>query len=138
MATVHRSKADTWLVAVLAFAIVASIFAAIKVLSVGSLAAWAVAAFIAIIGAGLPLWLLFSTRYTLGHSELVVQSGPFKWRILVADITSVTPSNNPLSSPALSLDRLRIDYGRGSSLMISPSNKDQFVRDIEAARRDAA
>ena len=138
MATVYRSKADTWLVAVLAIAIVASIFAAIKVLSTGSATAWAVAAFIASIGAGLPLWLLFSTRYKLGHSELVVQSGPFKWRILVADITSVTPSNDPLSSPALSLDRLRIDYGRGSSLMISPSNKDQFVRDIEAARRGAA
>lgn len=137
MVTVYRSEADTWLVAILAVAIVASLFAALKVHSAGSLSASAVAAFIAIIGAGLPLWLLLSTRYTLGNGQLVVQSGPFKWRIPVADITGVTPSNSPRSSPALSLDRVRIDYGRGSSLMISPCSKDEFIRDIEAARRGA-
>ena len=138
MATVYRSKTDAWLVAVLAIAIVVSLVTALTVLSAGSPAAWAVAAFTAIIGAGLPLWLLRSTRYTLGHGYLVVQSGPFKWRIPLADITSITPSSNPLSSPALSLDRLRIEYGRGSSLMISPRNKEQFVRDVEAATRGAA
>ena len=138
MPTVYRSKTDAWLLAVLAIAIIVSLFAALTILSAGSPAAWAIAAFTAIIGAGLPLWLLLSTRYTLGHGQLVVQSGPFKWRIPVADITSVTPSSNPLSSPALSLDRLRIEYGRGSSLMISPRNKEQFVRDMKAATRGAA
>ena len=138
MKAVYRSKTDTWLVALLTVAIIASSFAAIKVLSVGTLAAWAIAVFIVTIGAGLPLWLLFSTFSILEHTQLMVQSGPFKWRIPVADITSVKPSRNPLSSPALSLDRLRIDYGQGRSLMISPSNKDQFVRDIEIIRRGNA
>ena len=96
------------------------------------------AAFIAVIGVGLPIWLLLSTRYMLEPRQLRVQSGPFKWHIKVADITSITPSSNALSSPALSLDRLRIDYGSGRSLMISPRNKEQFLRDIEAARRGAA
>ncbi|QQO05935.1 PH domain-containing protein [Luteimonas sp. MC1750] len=96
------------------------------------------AAFIVVIGVGLPIWLLLSTRYTLEPRQLRVQSGPFKWHIKVADITSITPSSNALSSPALSLDRLRIDYGSGRSLMISPRNKERFLRDIEAARRGAA
>jgi len=114
------------------------LFAAVKVLSAPSSTAWAVATFTAGIGTGLPLWLLLSTRYTLGYGQLVVLSGPFKWRIPVADITSITPTSNPLSSPALSLDRLRIDYGKGKSLMISPRDKEQFVRDMEEATRGAA
>lgn len=138
MATVYRSKVDAWLLAVLVLAMSVSLVVTFMTFSAGSPVAWLVVAVTAGIGVGLPLWLLLSTRYTLEPRRLVVQSGPFKWHIAVADITSITPSSNPLSSPALSLDRLRIDYGRSSSLMISPRNKDQFVRDIEAARRGAA
>ena len=138
MATVYRSKIDAWLLAVLALAMAVSLVVTFMTFSAGSPVAWLVAAVTVGVGVGLPLWLLLSTRYTLEPRRLVVQSGPFKWHIAVADITSITPSSNPLSSPALSLDRLRIDYGRSSSLMISPRNKDQFVRDIEAARRGAA
>lgn len=135
---VHKSKVDAWLVAVLAISIVVSLFGAAIVLAEGSSTSWALGAFIAGIGAGLPIWLLLSTRYTLERDQLLVQSGPFKWRVPVAEITGVAPTSNPLSSPALSLDRLRIDYGRGASLMISPRNKDQFLRDLEVARRGAA
>lgn len=138
MVTVYRSKIDAWLLAVLALAMAVSLVVTFMTFSAGSPVAWLVAAVTVGIGVGLPLWLLLSTRYTLEPRRLVVQSGPFKWHIAVADITSITPSSNPLSSPALSLDRLRIDYGRSSSLMISPHNKDQFVRDIEAARRGGA
>ncbi len=138
MATVYRSKIDVWLIVVLAVSIVVSLITALTILLVRSPAAWAVAAFTAIIGAGLPLWLLLSTHYTLGHGQLVVRSGPLKWRIPVAEITSITPTSNLLSSPALSLDRLRIDYGRGKSVMISPRDKEQFVRDIGPKTRGAA
>lgn len=138
MTTVYRSKIDVWLISILAIAIVVSLLAAVTVLSVHSPAAWAIAAFITIVGAGLPLWLLFSTHYTLGHGQLIVRSGPLKWRISVAEITSITPTSNPLSSPALSLDRLRIEYGRGKSLMISPRDKEQFVREIGVATRGVA
>lgn len=138
MATVYRSKTDTWLLAVLIGAAIVSLLAALSTLQAATPAAWAVAAFTVALGVGLPLWLLISTYYTLGHGQLVVQSGPFKWRIPVAEITNITPSSSPASSPALSLDRLRIDYGRGQSLMISPRNKNEFIRDLEAARRGAA
>jgi hypothetical protein len=79
---------------------------------------------------------MVATRYTLDSKLLIAQSGPFKWRVPISDITSITPTNNPLSSPALSLDRLRIDYGRSETIMISPRDKEQSVRDIEALRRD--
>jgi hypothetical protein len=138
MVTVYKSKIDAWLLVVLVIAMIVSLFAAATVLAVASPMAWTVAAFVAGVGVGLPLWLLLSTHYTLGHGQLVVRSGPFKWYISLTDITGITPTSNPLSSPALSLDRLRIDYGRGKSLMISPRNKEEFIRDIEMTTHGAA
>ncbi len=137
MATVYRSRIDTWLVLFLAAALAVSLYANFVISSAMPSAAWAVAGLTAAIGIGLPLWLMLSTHYTLDSRQLLVQCGPFKWRIALADITAVTPTTNPLSSPALSLDRLRIDYGQGKSLMISPRNKEQFLRAMEAARRSA-
>jgi hypothetical protein len=134
METVYRSKTDLWLIALFAIAIIASLSGAFVMLSTRTPVAWMVAAFIAIVGVGLPLWLLLSTRYVLDQGQLRVLSGPFKWCVPLAKITAITPTSSPLSSPALSLDRLRIDYGVGNSVMISPRNKEQFVKDIDAAR----
>lgn len=128
----NRSKTDTWRVAALAIVIAASLFAAIKVLAAASLLAWVVALLTVIIGAGLPLWLLLSTRHTLGGGYVVVHGGPFTRRIPVADLTRVAPSNDPRSSPALSLDRLRMDCGRGRSIMILPRNTECSLRTSSA------
>lgn len=138
MASVYRSKVDAWLIVVLGFAMLAVLYSAGQTMLSNTPGAVAIAVLVAAVGVGLPAWLLLSTRYTLDASRLLVQSGPFKWTILLADIKNITPSNNPLSSPALSLDRLRIEYGKGGALMISPKDKAQFLLDIEAARRALA
>ncbi len=138
MVTTHRSKVDRWFVVVMTIAIIGSLVAAIAVASTGTMMVLALAGFIVLVCAALPIWLLLSTRYTLSEDQLVVQCGPFKWRIPLAEIIEITPTSNPLSSPALSLDRLRIEYGEGSSLMISPCKKQQFIDDIKAARGVAA
>lgn len=132
--TVYRSKVDAWLVAVLATSVIASLVGAIFIVPVRPPLTWALAAVIGGVGALLPLWLLSSTRYVLLNGELLIQSGPFRWRIPIAAINGITPTSNPLSSPALSMDRLRIDYGTGDSLMISPRDKAGFIRELEAAR----
>lgn len=135
MPTIYRSKVDIWLFVVLAFAALAALYSAAQTMAAGTTGSILVAVLVALVGVGLPLWLLFSTRYTLEAAYLLAQSGPFKWVVPLADIKSITPSNNPLSSPALSLDRLRIDYGKGRMLLISPRDKEQFLQDVEAARR---
>lgn len=135
---VHPSKVDAWLVAALGISVIVSLFGAGIVLTEASIATWVLAALIAGVGAGLPIWLLLATRYTLDGERLTVQCGPFRWRIPIAEISAITPTRNPLSSPALSLDRLRIDYGSGLTVMISPSDKDQFLRDIESSRGGAS
>jgi len=57
-----------------------------------------------------------------------VRSGFFVWRIPLAEITGLESTQDPLSSPALSFDRLRITYGPGKELMISPNDKEAFLQ----------
>ena len=82
---------------------------------------------------GFVVWLVFGTSYTLTDLALRVRSGPFHWTVPYDAITAVTPTRNPLSSPALSLDRIRIRYrGSGFGLMISPESRADFLRDLAA------
>lgn len=76
-----------------------------------------------------------STRYLVGDRELIVRSGPFRWRIAIDSIESIRPSRSPLSSPALSLDRLEITYSGGRRLLISPQDREGFLAAIVARSR---
>ena len=136
--TEHRSKIDGWLIGVLDLAIIGSVVAGFVTARTGSISGWITAAVIVVVGVGLPVWLLVSTRYVIGDDQLLIRSGPLTWRIPLADISSITPTRNPLSSPALSLDRLRIEYGARRSVMISPRDAARFINDIEQARRHLA
>jgi hypothetical protein len=88
-----------------------------------------------LLGVLLPAWLLLGTDYVLDQEHLKIRCGPFRWSIPVREIRHVEPTRNPLSSPALSLDRLRIEYGNGKSLMISPRDTEQFLADLDALRK---
>lgn len=78
---------------------------------------------------GFCLWLVLATYYTVDGNTLLIHSGPFSWQIRISEISSVTDTHNPLSSPALSLDRLKICYG-DKQIMISPKDKAGFRRAI--------
>lgn len=80
----------------------------------------------------LVLWLLLTTRYTLEGAYLGVRSGPFAWVIALRDIRAVTSTRDPHTAPALSLQRLRIDYGAGRSIMVSPAEEGQFLAELRA------
>jgi hypothetical protein len=92
---------------------------------------------VVVITAGLPVWLLLTTRYVLSADALKVTSGPFRWTVRIADIKSVTPTRSMISSPALSLQRLEIRYGTYQSVIISPADRDGFLRALEARRHAA-
>lgn len=133
----YPSKIDGWLAAILVASMAVALVASVSVVLAAGSRAWWVVLVTGGLGVGLPLWLLLGTTYVLEPAQLLVRSGPFRWRVPVAEITAITPTSNPLSSPALSLDRLRIEYGRGSAIMISPRDKERFLRDLEALRRSA-
>ena len=132
MGTVFPSKRDAWLVVTLWLGAVAMLVGAVAVLvapGAGAIGAAVAAFFVA--NAGFMLWVLYGTRYEFGTAELVARCGPFRWRIPLGGIRSVTPSNNPLSSPATSLDRLSVRYasarGRSRRILLSPEDKPGFL-----------
>jgi hypothetical protein len=125
-----RSKVDAWLVvvmgatAVLVLVVVGSAMRSGETALLSGLAT-------AVVAVGLPAWIFATTRYQLTSDLLIVHSGPFRWRIPLSAITSVTPSRSLLAGPALSLDRLRIEYGRGLFVLISPRDMHDFLGALE-------
>ena len=45
-------------------------------------------------------------------------------------LKSITPTYNPISSPAASLQRIKLDFGCGRPLIISPANQAVFIEEI--------
>ncbi|QAZ39911.1 hypothetical protein C1M51_11070 [Methylibium sp. Pch-M] len=135
---VFRSKVDAWLLVVLLAGAAAVVVAALHTLRMG--AGWFIPLVLVLMGAGLPVWLLVSTRYTVASGNLAIRSGPFVWRIVARDIIDITSTRSALSSPALSLDRIRIDYRSGQlprSVLVSPKDKAGFVSALRAAQAEA-
>lgn len=83
-------------------------------------------------GGGL-LWMFRTTHYTVDGATLRIRGGPWWMNIAIAEITSVKPSRSLRSSPALSLDRLEIQYGDGKSVRISPADREGFLRALREA-----
>lgn len=71
-------------------------------------------------------WVLRSTYYVVEGGTLVIHSSFLRWRVPIGEIRSVRPTRDPSSAPALSLDRLRIDYGT-KHILVSPDDAPQFV-----------
>jgi membrane protein YdbS with pleckstrin-like domain len=128
-----RSKVDSWLVLLVVATGALAIAACAPMIRIGSGGAIAIAAGLVALVVGFPAWLLSATHYTLEEQALKIRGGPFRWTIPYRDITDVKPSRSPLSSPALSLDRLRIEYG-GKSIMISPVDRASFIQELDSRR----
>ena len=132
MKLVYESKRDGWIAVLLWAAVVAMLVTAgnIWVARVPFVFRLLMSVLMILISAFV-LWVLYGTRYTLTDKTLTVQSGPFRWVIDLETISEVSPTRNPVSSPACSLDRLLIRYRPNpSGLMISPRDKVGFLRDL--------
>ena len=81
---------------------------------------------------------LFAVKYVLYSDHLYVSCGIYgKIRIPYETINSMKETHNPLSSAALSLDRIQIDYtenGYHQMVLISPVRKKEFMKKIEGYR----
>lgn len=78
------------------------------------------------------VYLCLQTKYIIIDSVLIVKAGFFiNKTIPIQEIRCITKSNNPLSSPALSLDRIQIIYGKSRSVIISPKERTIFVNQLQ-------
>jgi membrane protein YdbS with pleckstrin-like domain len=128
-----RSKVDAGLVLVLGASAILALYAVGLAIRTGGMH-WVAVLVSVVVSAGLPAWIFATTRYELSGEMLTVRSGPFRWHIPISEMQSVVSTRNPLSNPALSLDRLRLEYRQGRVVMISPRHKDAFRRALEARR----
>lgn len=128
----YRSKVDTWLAGVMVAAAVVVLIAGLFMVLGSVPAKWFIVPPMVLLGVVLPLWLLVGTDYRIADQHLLIRSGPFRWRIPLREIRSVRPTRDARSSPALSLDRLLIMYGRDKSCLISPTDKERFLNELRA------
>lgn len=75
-------------------------------------------------------WPILNTRYIIDDEYLIIHSMFLKWKIKRSDIQGISTTNNSVASPALSLDRLKVDYikdGKSKFVLISPKAKTAFL-----------
>jgi hypothetical protein len=73
-------------------------------------------------------------HYTLTDSFLLIGCGFLNEEIKYEKIKSASLSSNPLSAPALSLSRVKVDLENGFRL-ISPQNREAFIAELENKRK---
>ena len=122
-----RSKVDTWLLCVLVGAPLFAIGLPLLVAKEDYDQALLTALLPAVVFAAIYGLCLFPLHYEVGDEALVIRFGVFRSRIPYEQIRKVVPTRNPLSSPALSLDRLHIDAGSALGPNISPADKAGFL-----------
>lgn len=124
---VFPSKVDWWIAAVLVLppAAALAIIAGLQVNgeAQGAWGGWVVLGVVVAIYGG----LVFPMRYELHDDALVIRFGLVRSRVPYHRIRQVVPTRNPLSSPALSLDRLHVDAGSALGPNISPADKAGFL-----------
>ncbi len=125
---VFKSRIDKWVLACLALSIIACLMGSFVMLKVGGTFNYILAAVVIIVGTGFPIWILTATEYKVLDDELEILSGPFTWRIVIADIQSIQPAQNVMTSPALAFERLEIRYGENKAIYVSPENESEFIR----------
>ena len=139
MPRIYQTKVDRWLGLILAFSVAVLIAGAVPLL-IGPPAQTLMGLGIGILCLATAAWIgwiPFNTRYEIDEIELVIRSAGFCWRVRLDSIVEVRPTHNLLSSPACSIDRLRVDYrtwsGRSKYILISPKQKVEFLRDLADA-----
>lgn len=75
--------------------------------------------------------LMTSTRYKIDGNLLRIYVLVFQYRpIDISAITQIKETNNPLSAPAASLDRLELKHGT-KSILVSPKDKQGFIASLQ-------
>lgn len=81
--------------------------------------------------------IFINTHYTITDNFLKIKCGFFYNKVIeIKSIKKIKYSNNPLSAPATSLDRLEIIFNKNESLLVSPKNKVDFIETLKSINRN--
>jgi hypothetical protein len=76
------------------------------------------------------IWIWYHTGYTITDSAILITYGPVKMTVPINEIESIRGVKSPFTAPALSMDRIEIQYARFKLVAISPKDKAEFVRQL--------
>ena len=65
-------------------------------------------------------------RYKIDSENLII----WNTKINIHSIRKIYRTNNPLSSPALSLDRIAVVYNTYDEVLISPREREEFIQEL--------
>ena len=129
----YKSNVDLWIAIILILVVVLGIFSIILSIFFGTSVNESIGLGISGILMILSVIIFLPVNYTLLESQLLIRFGLFRHRINYQDINSVKRTFNLLSSPALSLKRIEIQYSKGIGFtLISPNHIENFVKDLSA------
>lgn len=77
------------------------------------------------------VWIWFGTYYETREDYLLICSGPIWQRIRYERIKSMKKSAKPWSSAALSLKRIEIRRGKMGYTLISPVDRNAFLKEMK-------
>lgn len=112
----HAAKVDLWL----GIAIVAGI-----AIPLASRAYWASGFILALL-----LICAYPQWYTTTPEGLLIRAGLTRRLVPYEAITFIGPSSDGRSSVALSMDRVKIEWGLGSDVLIAPADPEAFFADM--------
>jgi hypothetical protein len=124
------SKRDTWLGAIIWLACLVALLGPLTASADrASILALLLAVVFGAAAAVFLLWVFYGTYYLLTPAGLLIRCGPFRFRVPLREIDTVTPSTEAWSGPACSLDRIKIRWRDGRrAILISPAERQEFYR----------
>ncbi len=74
--------------------------------------------------------LMFPCYYAIEEPNILIRSGVLRFRVPIDGIESLACTMNPLSAPAPSLKRIEIRMKNGKFYLVSPTDREGFIRDV--------
>lgn len=132
----YRTAVDWWLGLLLGGTEVYMVFLAVEPIIRTGKIDWAM--LLIVVGVSIIVVPLFGIKYVMYQEHMLVSMSLYgKIRIRYEDIVDVKKTHNPLSSAAMSLNRIQIDYvenGVHRMILISPVKRKTFIKELEEKR----
>lgn len=126
----YPTAIDAWLVVATLAAIGGALAEAILVFPASPPAAF-LSLTVVLLVAGFVGSLSYPCEYLLYPDHLLIRAGLARWRIAYGRITAIAPSRSLWAGPALSLRRVKINYGR-RFVLVSPRDREGFIAALQA------
>ena len=135
-AKVYRTAIDWWLGILLGACEVLCLYLVIEPIVRRGTVEWPMV--LITVGMSIMILPLFRIKYVLYSEHLLISMSLYgKLRVKYADIVEMKKTNNPLSSAAMSLRRIQIDYVENDvhrMVLISPVKRNTFIEELEQKR----